>query len=144
MEKYSIQIPDQTENSLVVSTLVDQLKMEINNVNSVIESMNKLPALKASYLERVNELIAGLAVMSVQVELLDKPVEVVIPVIEPEVVGVVIAAEPEIVIEPEVSVEPEIVVQEPEIIVEPEIVVEPEVSAEPEVIVEPETTEVLT
>ena len=80
MEKYSVNIPDQTENSLVVSTLVDQLKMEINNVNSVIESMNKLPALKASYLERVQELITGLAIMNVAVELVDPCEE---PISEP-------------------------------------------------------------
>jgi hypothetical protein len=82
MEKYSINIPDQTENSLVVSTLVDQLKMEVNNVNSVIESMEKLPALKASYLERVQELITGLAIMNVAVELVDPCEEPEAPVAE--------------------------------------------------------------
>ena len=124
MERYSVIIPDQTENSLVVSTLVDQLKMEINNVNSIIDSMNKLPAMKADYLERVQQLIDGLAVMSVNVQLLDEPPPE--PIVEPVVA--------EAVVEPVVVEEPisELAPIEPDPIIDP-IIAEPIVEVVEEV-----------
>ena len=79
MEKYTIEINNQ-EPSAVVDAIMAQLHIELNTVNSITESIQKLPLMKQQVMVKVNELIAGLVAMGVDVTLIDPcPEDEIIP-----------------------------------------------------------------